>query len=44
MTEESLVNAIMKRSEKRESDFDDMIKNLEAKYGKSEKSKKRKGK
>ncbi|XP_054724390.1 dnaJ homolog subfamily C member 9-like [Uloborus diversus] len=33
-SEESLVNAIAKRAQSRESNFDDMIKNLEAKYAK----------
>lgn len=37
----SLINAIRQRSENRENQFDDMIKNLEAKYGKSGKQKRK---
>lgn len=39
--ESSLVNAIVQQSEKRQSQFDDMIKNLEAKYAKPAKKKKK---
>ena len=39
--EASLVNAIMHRSENRENQFNDMIKNLEAKYAKPAKKKKK---
>lgn len=37
----SLVNAIRQRSENRANQFDGMIKNLEAKYGKSGKQKRK---